>query len=155
MAAQEIIQEKDLGLEDGRYQITESEPDPKTREGLNDEDFLAILRENGCEINSTSAKLNMSRNTVASRFKGICFDLLVKHQRDSQKVCDEISGGCGQENFIMQKIVEYHDNLINSVKDFENMEEAVDSVIKRSKNIPSQYRPAITQLIEDYFANKG
>lgn len=154
MAAQEIIQEKDLGLDDGHYQITESEPDQKTKEGLNDEDFLAILRENGCEINSTSAKLNMSRNTVASRFKGICFDLLVKHQLDSQKVCDEISGGCGHEDLIMQKIVEYHDNLIKSVKDYEDMEEAVDSVIKRSKNIPSQYRPAIAQLIEDYFSNK-
>ena len=36
--------------------------------------LVLLLQENRFEIKKTAHQLNMSRNTVASRFKGICFE---------------------------------------------------------------------------------
>jgi len=44
--------------------------------------------------------------------------------------------------------VEYHENLIKTVQGFNNEEEAVNEVLKRSKNIPIQYHPAIRELVK-------
>ena len=113
-----------------------------------DEFLLNSLRENKFEINETAAKLNMSRNTVSSRFKGICFQSLVRNNLDRQKVAQEISMNGLSQNFVHQKIAEYHENLIKTVQGFDNETKAVNEVLKRSKNIPIQYDPAIKELVK-------
>ncbi len=152
LAQGDFVQEKDLGLTIG---ITEEDAPQKTlekktrpRTGVDDELLLNSLRENKFEINETAAILNMSRNTVSSRFKGICFELLVKNDLDRNKVAQEISRDDLDKKIVHQKITEYHKNLIKTVNGFDNETEAVNEVLKRSKNIPTQYHPAIRELVK-------
>ncbi len=156
LATKKLIQEKDLGLD----KVSQAPPpvetpararSGKSKGGVEDETLLNVLREKGFEINETAAQLNMSRNTVSSRFKGICFDLLVKNDLDRNKVAETISDGLPHQDLVHQKIVEYHENLIRTIKNFASEGEAIEAVIKRSKNIPAQYHPAIKELVRKSF----
>ena len=150
LANGDLIQEKDLGLAESGTETPQKQQEKKTkpRTGVDDEFLLNSLRENKFEINETAANLNMSRNTVSSRFKGICFELLVTNDLDRQKVAEEIALNGVSHNIVHQKISEYHENLIKTVQGFNNEEEAVNAVLKRSKNIPIQYHPAIRELVK-------
>jgi transcriptional regulator of acetoin/glycerol metabolism len=85
LAQGNLIQDKDLGLIQAAELPKAHEGKGKGRGGVNDESLLNSLRGNQFEINETAAQLDMSRNTVSSRFKGICFDRLVKNNLDYQK----------------------------------------------------------------------
>jgi transcriptional regulator with PAS, ATPase and Fis domain len=156
LAKGDLVQEKDLGLPGGGGDAPKKTIEKKTRPrtGVDDEFLLNSLRENKFEINETSANLNMSRNTVASRFKGICFELLVKNDLDRKKVVEEISSYDLDQNIVLQKITEYHENLIKTVNGFNNESEAVNEVLKRSKNIPTQYHPAIRELVKKSYRQR-
>jgi len=157
LAKGDLIQEKDLGLSGGGGDAPNKTLEKKTRPrtGVDDEFLLNSLRENKFEINETAANLNMSRNTVSSRFKGICFELLVKNDLDRKIVAEEISKDDLDQNIVLQKIAEYHENLIITVNGFNNESEAVNEVLKRSKNIPTQYHPAIRELVKRSYQQRG
>jgi len=148
LAKADLVQEKDLGLVEEDVPLKPLERKTSLRTGVDDEFLLNSLRENKYEINETAANLNMSRNTVSSRFKGICFELLVKNNLDRKKVAEEISQDDLDQNIVHQKIAEYHENLIKTARGFNNEEEAVNEVLKRSKNIPIQYHPSIRELVK-------
>lgn len=148
LAAGDLIQEKDLGLQSKQPEAPNVKP-AALCEG--DSLLLNALRANQFEINKTAAQLNMSRNTVSSRFKGICFDLLVLHQQDRNKVAEAICDGGEGQKLVLQRIAEYHDNLIKS--GFATEEEAVADALKRSKNVPLQYHSAIEKLTRIGFKN--
>lgn len=142
LATGALIQEKDLGLESKvTGQIIRSD-------NLDEGDTLLLnaLRANRFEINKTASQLNMSRNTVSSRFKGISFDLLVQYQQDREKVAAEISGDGADQKLVLQRVAEYHENLIKTAKAFATEEDAVDDALKRAKNVPLQYHSAIETL---------
>jgi transcriptional regulator with PAS, ATPase and Fis domain len=152
LAKGDMVQEKDLGLE--AESATKSAPKKilekktKSKTGVDDQLLLDSLRENKFEINETAANLNMSRNTVSSRFKGICFELLVKNDLNRSTVAEEIAQDYLEQKIVHQKISEYHENLIKTANGFDNESEAVNAVLKRSKNIPTQYHPAIRELVK-------
>jgi transcriptional regulator with PAS, ATPase and Fis domain/CHASE2 domain-containing sensor protein len=148
LAQGDLVQEKDLGLVEENTPIKIPEKKTKPRTGVDDQLLLDSLRENKFEINETAANLDMSRNTVSSRFKGICFELLVKNGLDRNKVAQEISKDDLDQKIVHQKITEYHENLIKTANGFDNESEAVNAVLKRSKNIPTQYHPAIRELVK-------
>ncbi|GJL77274.1 MAG: hypothetical protein NPINA01_02630 [Nitrospinaceae bacterium] len=150
----DMVQEKDLGLDSQGDSHAPVENKTRLRGGVDDELLLSSLRENKFEINETAANLNMSRNTVSSRFKGICFELLVKNNLDRGKVAEEISNDHLGQKIVHQKIAEYHDNLIKTVHGFNHETEAVNEVLKRSKNIPTQYHPAIRELVKLSYQGK-
>ena len=139
MATGELIQENDLGLGNGGT----STENP-------DELLLSKLRENNFEINQTATGLTMHRNTVTARFKGICFDLLVKHQVDSEKAAGEISGGASNRSTVLQMINEYHENLRNTARESQSLDEAIQTALKRNKNVPAHYHSAIEKLVRIY-----
>ena len=145
----ELIREKDLGLEE----ISASPAEPRKtitgREG--DEILLGALRENRFEIKETAGQLKMSRNTVASRFKGICFDLLVQNRLDREKTAREICRGGDSHELVLQRIAEYHDNLIQTAEGFATVEEAVADAVKRAKNLPVQYHASVEDLVRHSF----
>jgi DNA-binding transcriptional regulator YhcF (GntR family) len=147
-----MIQEKALGLvaerTPKRAPIKILEKTTKPRPGVDDQLLLDSLRENKFEINETAANLNMSRNTVSSRFKGICFELLVQNDLNRSTVAEEIAQNDLEQKIVHQKISEYHENLIKTANGFDNESEAVNAVLKRSKNIPTQYHPAIRELVK-------
>ena len=144
MATGELIQENDLGL--GNEQTSTENPDKL---------LLSRLRENGFEINQTAADLDMHRNTVTARFKGICFDFLVKHQVDSEKAAGEISGGASNRSTALKKINEYHENLRNTAREFQTLDEAIQAALKRNKNVPAHYHSAIEELVRIYRKGHG
>lgn len=148
LAKGDLVQEKDLGLVPKDTPLRIRERKSSLRTGVDDEFLLNSLRQNNFEINETAADLNMSRNTVSSRFKGICFELLIKNDLDRQQVAQDICADDPGQNIVHQKIVEYHENLIKTVQGFNNEAEAVSEVLKRSKNIPIQYHPAIRELVQ-------
>jgi transcriptional regulator with PAS, ATPase and Fis domain/CHASE2 domain-containing sensor protein len=148
LAQGDLVQEKDLGLVEENIPQKTLDKKPRARTGVDDELLLDSLRENKFEINETAVNLNMSRNTVSSRLKGICFELLVKNDLDRNKVAEEISRDDLDIKIIHQKVSEYHENLIKTVNGFNNESKAVNEVLKRSKNIPTQYHPAIRELVK-------
>lgn len=151
----ELVREKDLGLEQEQEREPRNEPGPaEVKSGEGDGILLDALRKNRFEIKETASQLGMSRNTVASRFKGICFDLLVKHQLDREKAAREIASGSSGHELVLQRISEYHDNLIRTARDFGEEEKAVQSALKRAKNIPVQYHPAVEELVRRCFQGK-
>ncbi|MFQ5672495.1 MAG: sigma 54-interacting transcriptional regulator [Nitrospinales bacterium] len=145
----ELVREKDLGLEAENGVPAGSRKTVTGREG--DEILLGALRENRFEIKETAVRLNMSRNTVASRFKGICFDLLVKNRLDREKTAREICRGGNSYDLVLQRIAEYHDNLIQTAREFTTAEEAVMDALKRAKNLPIQYHASVEDLVRHSF----
>ena len=154
LATGELIQEKDLGLGNGKPLAEIADYSKKRKRNEGDELLLSALRNNDFEINQTAADLNMHRNTVTARFKGICFDLLVKNELDLEKVAREISPKESNRSAVLQMISEYHDNLAKAVSEFGALDEAVQSALKRNKNVPAQYHSAIKELVRNCCVDK-
>ena len=151
-ATGELIQEKDLGMDQGKTtgEVKELLLKPSREEG--DELLLNALRENNFEINQTAARLKMHRNTVTARFKGICFDMLVRHGMDS--AVKEIAEIPSHHVNVEQMVNEYWKNLINTAEEFETEAEAIKAALKRNKNVPAQHHGAIEELVRDHYVGK-
>lgn len=155
LAKTELIQTSDLGITPGPASSIEEGTSPAQKPATDlDELMLDALRENGFEVNATARKLNMSRNTVASRFKGICFKRLVVHQLDADKVAKNMTHDTVQRKLVMQKLKEYHKNLVKNAGRFDQEEKAVADAIQKAKNVPSEYHFAIEQLVRKCFEIK-
>jgi len=142
-----IIQEKDLqlpALEAGEPGTLKK---PRTSAAGKEELFLDTLRECGFEINAAARQLEVSRNTVSSRFKGVCFELLVQNECDAEKAARQLAGDTEYTDLVLQKIEEYHKNLVKPLVDFEDADVAVRDALKRQRNVPTQYHSAIEQLV--------
>ncbi|MBT6740026.1 MAG: sigma-54-dependent Fis family transcriptional regulator, partial [Nitrospina sp.] len=151
-ATGELIQEKDLGMDQEKTtgEVKELLLKPDRKEG--DELLLNALKENNFEINQTAAQLKMHRNTVTARFKGICFDMLVRHGMD--RAVKEIAEIPSHHVNVEQMINEYWKNLINATEEFETEAEAIKAALKRNKNVPVQHHRAIEELVSDHYAEK-
>jgi hypothetical protein len=123
---------------------------PSREEG--DELLLNALRENNFEISQTAARLKMHRNTVTARFKGICFDMLVKHGMEN--AVKEIAEVPSHHETVAKMVKEYWKNLINTAEEFEVEAEAVEVALKRNKNVPAQHHAAIEELVRNHYAGK-
>jgi transcriptional regulator with PAS, ATPase and Fis domain/CHASE2 domain-containing sensor protein len=154
LATGELIQENDLGLDNGKAITETAEQSKRWKRNEGDELLILALRNNGFEINQTAAELNMHRNTITARFKGICFDLLVKNQIDLGKAAREISGEELNHSTVHQMIAEYHNNLVKTVSEFGTFDEAIQAALKRNKNVPAQYHTAIKELVRCCYVNK-
>ena len=155
LAAGELIQEKDLGLVNSGPSKPQLEPHKYEHKSAGDELLLETFRNNGFEISQTAKKLNMHRNTVTARFKGICFDLLVKHRFDLEKTANEISEEQSNYSTVLQMISDYHNNLIKTATESETLEQAIQVALKRNKNVPVQYHYAIKELVKNYCDSKA
>ena len=151
-ATGELIQEKDLGMDPSKPKEETKRPLLNVSRGDGDELLLNALKESNFEINQTAARLKMHRNTVTARFKGICFDMLVRHGIDN--AVKEIAEIPSHHETVTQMFTEYWKNLINTAKEFETEAEAVKAALKRNKNVPAQHHRAIEELVRDYCAEK-
>ncbi|MDA0692792.1 MAG: sigma 54-interacting transcriptional regulator [Nitrospinae bacterium] len=151
-ATGELIQEKDLGMDPSRSKEEVKRPSLKVSRGDGDELLLNALKESNFEINQTAARLKMHRNTVTARFKGICFDMLVRHGIDN--AVKEIAEIPSHHETVTQMFTEYWKNLINTAEEFETEAEAIKAALKRNKNVPAQHHRAIEELVRDYCAGK-
>ena len=151
-ATGELIQEKDLGMDQGKTtgEVKDLLLKPSREEG--DELLLNALRDNNFEINQTAARLKMHRNTVTARFKGICFDMLVRYGMDS--AVKEIAEIPSHHVNVEQMVNEYWKNLINTAEEFETEAEAIKAALKRNKNVPAQHHGAIEELVRDHYVGK-
>ncbi|MBT3509262.1 MAG: sigma 54-interacting transcriptional regulator [Nitrospina sp.] len=149
-ATGELIQEKDLGMDQAKAEV--KRPLLKASKAEGDELLLNALRENNFEINQTATRLKMHRNTVTARFKGICFDMLVRHGMDD--AVKEIAEIPSHYETVMQMLSEYWKNLINTVEEFETEAEAIKAALKRNKNVPAQYHGAIEELVRVHCEGK-
>lgn len=152
LAEGSVIQEKDLqlDLEAGAEPARQAGQEGDTLQDR-DESFLSTLRAHRFEINATAAQLEISRNTVASRFKGICFKRLVDNGHDLEQVARSIAGDTPHYEFVVQKLEEYYQNLVKGVGDHENADAAVAEALKRSRNVPAAYHAAIAELVRKRF----
>jgi transcriptional regulator with PAS, ATPase and Fis domain/CHASE2 domain-containing sensor protein len=151
-ATGELIQEKDLGMDQGKtpVEVKALLLKPSREEG--DQLLLNALRDNNFEINQTAIRLKMHRNTVTARFKGICFDMLVRHGMDS--AVKEIAEIPSHYVNVEQMVSEYWKNLINTAEEFETEAEAIKAALKRNKNVPAQHHEAIEELVRDHYVEK-
>ena len=73
---------------------------------------------------------------------------------DLEKVAREISPKESNRSAVLQMISEYHDNLAKAVSEFGALDEAVQSALKRNKNVPAQYHSAIKELVRNCCVDK-
>ena len=149
-ATGELIQEKDLGMDQVKTYAKRPLLKPSREEG--DELLLNALRENNFEISQTATRLKMHRNTVTARFKGICFDMLIKHGMEN--AVKEIAEIPSYHETVAKMVKEYWKNLINTAEEFEVEAEAVKVALKRNKNVPAQHHSAIEELVRNHCAGK-
>ena len=154
LATGELIQEKDLGLMNSGSSKPQLEQHKYEHKSAGDELLLETFRNNGFEISQTAKELNMHRNTVTARFKGICFDLLVKCRFDLEKTANEISEKQSNYSTVFKMLSDYHNNLIKSATESETLEQAIQVALKRNKNVPVQYHYAIKELVKGCCENK-
>ncbi len=142
-----IIQEKDLQLPEHAVGSEPPSKNPRPSPAGKEEIFLETLRECGFEINAAAKQLEVSRNTVSSRFKGVCFEMLVEYEGDAEEAARVLAGDTDYANLIQQKVKEYHKNLLKPLVDFEDPDVAVRDALKRQRNVPTQYHSAIEKLV--------
>ena len=149
-ATGELIQEKDLGMDQVKTDAKRPLLKPSREEG--DELLLNALRENNFEISQTAVRLKMHRNTVTARFKGICFEMLVRHGMEN--AIKEIAEIPSYHETVAKMVKEYWKNLINTAEEFEVEAEAIKAALKRNKNVPAQHHAAIEELVHNHCAEK-
>ena len=111
--------------------------------------FLDVMRELRFEIDAVAQRLGISRGTVASRFKGICFQAIVGHEGRMAEAAEEVAGV--RDSRVESKIREYHSNLLEAAQQLPNADLAVLECRRRFKNLPQRYFPAVEQLIRSKF----
>ena len=111
--------------------------------------FLDVMRELRFEIDAVAQRLGISRGTVASRFKGICFQAIVVHEGRMAEAAEEVAGV--RDGRVESKIRKYHSNLLEAAQQFPNADLAVLECRRRFKNLPQRYFPAVEQLIRSKF----
>ncbi|HEX9285425.1 MAG TPA: sigma 54-interacting transcriptional regulator, partial [Nitrospirales bacterium] len=122
---------------------------PAVRDISGDGAFLEIMRELRFEIDAVAQRLALSRGTVASRFKGICFQAIISHEGRITEAAAEVAGA--KDSRVESKVREYYNNLIESAKQFPNADLAILECRRRFKNLPQRYFPAVEQLIRSKF----
>ncbi len=122
---------------------------PGGRDISGDGAFLEVMREVRFEIDAVAQRLGISRGTVASRFKGICFQAIVAHEGRMAEAAEEVAGA--KDSRVESKIREYYNNLLEAAHQFPNADLAVLECRRRFKNLPQRYFPAVEQLIRNKF----
>ncbi len=122
---------------------------------LSDTDFLSLLRKNKFRIKDTAAQLKVNYLAVGSRFKGIALKTLDEQHGDVEATAEMLSGGGGESNRVEAKIRKYHQNLIESVRDFSDCEEAIQKNRLLLRNVKKKYHPSMERLIRKYFNSRG
>jgi transcriptional regulator with PAS, ATPase and Fis domain/CHASE2 domain-containing sensor protein len=150
LAKGKLIQEKDWGLlqDEENSNITKTTKEKETNFG--DDSFLEVLQENNFEVNSTALQLNMHRNTITARFKGMVFASLAKNDLDIDKTTQELSGDPTKYSQAYKMISEYYKNLKRIIEKFKNEEQAIKEVKKLNKNIPARYHYVIRSLVRSF-----
>ena len=123
---------------------------------IRDDDFLLVLRENSFNIGDTAKVLKISRGTAAHRFKGICFESLVRCNGDIQKASLELSGSNPANiHSVKERIEEYYNNLTDVIQQYRTVEEGMAECRRRFKNLRGRYFSAMEALVRRYFDGKG
>ena len=145
-----VISDADLGVlaqpEAGRRAIA---PDFDGRDITGDRAFLDLMRESRFEIDPVARRLGISRGTVASRFKGMCFQALVAHDGQVPEAAADLADA--KDPRVEAKVREYYDNLVEAAREFPTADVAVLECRRRFKNLPQRYFPAVEQLIRRRF----
>lgn len=150
LAEGKVITDADLGLDvaseaAGRALVLDSDGRDLSGDGA----FLDLMREFRFEIDPVARRLGISRGTVASRLKGICFQAIVAHEGRVADAATELAGM--KDGRIESKVREYYDNLMETARQFPTAEVAVLECRRRFKNLPQRYFPAVEQLIRKRF----
>jgi len=122
---------------------------PGGRDISGDGAFLEVMRELRFEVDAVAQRLGISRGTVASRFKGICFQAIVAHEGRMGEAAEEVAGV--KDGRVESKIREYYLNLMETAQQFPTADLAVLECRRRFKNLPQRYFPAVEQIIRSKF----
>ena len=88
----------------------------------------------------------------AHRFKGICFESLVRCNGDIQKASFELSGSnLAYIQSVKERVDEYYTNLIEVIRQYVSAEDAMAECRRRFKNIRGRYFRAMEELVRRYF----
>jgi hypothetical protein len=149
-----VITEQDLGLsqnKDVSKKIYSPEKDIGKMDITGDQAFLELMRQNKFEVNLTAKELNSSRGTVASRFKGITLQFLAEEKFSIEEASKKIAGKNGDTQQVERKLESYYTNLKNICEGFDNEEAALKECLKRLKNVPQSYHPAVKKIVARHF----
>jgi len=163
----ELISAADLGLH--HIQRSNGAPPPQSTSGsapdfdegsagkdLSDTEFLRLLKRHDYHIQNTATAMGLKRSLpVGQRFRGICLKTLHEHQRDVQQAAKALSEAGEDLGKLKEFISAYYDNLVESVKGFENSGEAVEKCKKLFKNVKTKYHKAMFELVKQTFKDNA
>ena len=121
-------------------------------EGAGEEAFISLMERTGFSIDKTARILGESRNTVAHRFKGICFERLAACNGDTDRASLELSGGRSESlHKVRQRMEEYYNNLLIVIQQYKYAEDALSECRRRFKNLKGRYFTAVEKLVNKHF----
>lgn len=151
MAEGTLISDTDLGLVSSAEPAARAIAVPQDGGDISgDGAFLVIMRELSFEIDGVAERLGLSRGTVASRLKGICFQALVSHDARIADAAADVAGT--KDPLVEAKVREYYDNLMEAARQFPSADVAVLECRRRFKNLPQRYFPSVENLIRRGFS---
>jgi len=147
---EELINEVSLKLTVPKASIKHIEtPSPEYLSDVSgDLAFLNILNQNQFSISKTSNELEINRNTVTSRLKGVCIKALVENDWNINKAAKDMGQNPANVKVVESKIKEYYENILKDSEGYSSLKEFKRQVDKKYKNTPKKFHKYILKVYD-------
>jgi transcriptional regulator with PAS, ATPase and Fis domain/CHASE2 domain-containing sensor protein len=147
-----VISSRDLRLDatiaeasDARSRI------PISPDRAGDTAVLAVLRQQGFDMQATAKALGWDRSTVTQRLKGLCFQALVESNGDKAQAAAQLAGDPSLTRTVELKLLDYYDHLMETIQPFAGAEEALIDCKRRFKNLPERHFRFVESLVRHHY----
>ena len=142
--------------EDLRLSATERSASPVdqaiwAQDSGSDAAVLACLRRHRFDMQATARTLGWDRSTITQRLKGMGFRALADSAGDRPKAALALAGDSDLVRAVELKLVEYHEHLLKTIREFTSAEEAITACRRRFKNLPDRHFHSLEILVRQYF----
>jgi DNA-binding NtrC family response regulator len=150
-----IITTADLRLESQGPATAIAGAEPLLPDPAGDAAVLTLLRQQSFDMQATAKALGWDRSTVTQRLKGLCFQALVESGGDQTKAASVLAGDPSLLRTVELKLMDYYGHLMETVRPFGTVEEALLDCKRRFKNLPERHFKSVETLVRKHFAQKA
>lgn len=126
-------------------------PQPLLPDPSGDIAVLHQLRRHRFDMQATAKALGWDRSTVTQRLKGLCFQALVDSEGDQAKASAALAGDPSLLRTVELKLMDYHGHLMETIKPFISVDDALLDCKRRFKNLPERHFKSVEALVQRHF----
>lgn len=126
-------------------------PEPLLPDPAGDIAVLNQLRRHRFDMQATAKALGWDRSTVTQRLKGLCFQALVESGGDQPKAAAALAGDPSLLRTVELKLMDYHGHLMETIKPFHTVNDALLDCKRRFKNLPERHFKSVDVLVRRHF----